>query len=167
MSNQMPKPLSPASPRPDDAAAAQRSWLSVVRTYHLCDALMARRLGALGVRTPEHEILANVKREPGIGQQALAQRCFTAKSHISGLVGEMEARGWLRREPDPQDARAKRLFLTPQGDAVAHRTAAVQAEVVALMAAAAAPAAIAQVGATMLRVGQALQAALDADDPGA
>jgi hypothetical protein len=72
---------------PADTDAALRSWLAVVNGYHLCDALMARRLGALGVRTPEHEILVNVQREPGIGQQVLAQRCFTAKSHISGLVG--------------------------------------------------------------------------------
>ena len=36
-------------------SAAVRSWLSVVNAYHLCDALMARRLGELGVRTPEHE----------------------------------------------------------------------------------------------------------------
>jgi DNA-binding MarR family transcriptional regulator len=146
-------------PAEDDAAL--RSWLAVVRSYHLCDALMARRLGALGVRTPEHEILVNVQREPGIGQQVLAQRCFTAKSHISGLVGELQARGWLRREPDPQDARAKRLFLTAAGTAMAKTTAAVQADVVALMAAALTPAATTQVTAAMLKVGQALQAALD------
>jgi DNA-binding MarR family transcriptional regulator len=158
-----PRPKPPADPAADPAALS--AWLAVVRTYHLCDALMARRLAAAGVRTPEHEILSNVRREPGIGQQTLAQRCFTAKSHVSGLVGEMEARGWLRREPDPQDARAKRLFLAPAGEAVARRTAAVQAEVVALMAAAAPPAAIAQVGATMRLVGQALQAELDAPEP--
>jgi DNA-binding MarR family transcriptional regulator len=146
---------------PADTDAALRSWLAVVNGYHLCDALMARRLGALGVRTPEHEILVNVQREPGIGQQVLAQRCFTAKSHISGLVGELEARGWLRREPDPQDARAKRLFLAPAGVLMAKKTAAVQADVVALMAAALTPTATAQVTAAMLKVGQALQAALD------
>ena len=33
--------------------AATRSWISVVRSYHLCSELMARRLGALGVRTAE------------------------------------------------------------------------------------------------------------------
>ncbi len=141
--------------------AALRSWLSVVRTYHLCDALMARRLAELGVRTPEHEILVNVQREPGIGQQALAQRCFTAKSHISGLVGELESRGWLRREPDPKDARAKCLYLTAAGAAMAQQTSAVQAEVVALMGQALTPAAMAQVAAAMSKVGQALQAALD------
>jgi DNA-binding MarR family transcriptional regulator len=151
---------SPNQPPAGDADTL-RSWLAVVRTYHLCDALMARRLAALKVRTPEHEILINVQREPGIGQQALAQRCFTAKSHISGLVGELETRGWLRREPDPKDARAKCLYLTPAGTAMAQQTAAVQAEVVALMGAALTPEDTAQVTSAMLQVGHALQAALD------
>ena len=103
-----------------------RSWLSVVNAYHLCDALMARRLGELGVRTPEHEILANLRRDPGIVQQVLASRCFSAKSHISALLTLLEGRGWVRREPDPADARAKRLFLAPQGERIAAKTAAMQ-----------------------------------------
>ena len=113
---------------------AVRSWLSVVRAYNLCDALMAQRLAALGVRTAEHEVLANLLREPGMSQQTLAARCFSAKSHISGLVGQLEERGLVRRDADPADARAKRLSLTRSGDALARRTGAVQAEVVRLMA---------------------------------
>jgi DNA-binding MarR family transcriptional regulator len=146
----------------DDSAT--RSWLSVVRAYNLCDALLARRLGALGVRTAEHEILANLRREPGLGQQALAARCFTAKSHISGLLSELEARGWVRREPDPADARAKRLFLAAAGARMAERTAQVQADVVALMSAATTAASRAQVQAAMNAVSERLQAALEAGD---
>ena len=59
-----------------------------------------------------------------------ASRCFSAKSHISGLLTLLEGRGWLRREPDPTDARAKRLYLEPMGERVAAQTAAVQAAVV-------------------------------------
>ena len=113
---------------------AVRSWLSVVRAYNLCDALMAQRLAALGVRTTEHEVLANLLSEPGMSQQTLAARCFSAKSHISGLVGQLEERGLVRRDADPADARAKRLSLTRSGDALARRTGAVQAEIVRLMA---------------------------------
>jgi DNA-binding MarR family transcriptional regulator len=146
----------------DDTAT--RSWLSVVRAYNLCDALMARRLGALGVRTAEHEILANLRREPGLGQQTLAARCFTAKSHVSGLLSELEARGWVHREPDPADARAKRLFLTAAGARVAERTAQVQADVVALMSAGTGAAALSQLQATMNAVSERLQAALEAGE---
>ena len=150
------------TPRPapaDDEAV--RSWLAVVRAYHLCSELMAQRLGALGVRTAEHEILANLRREPGLSQQALAGRCFTPKSHVSTLVGELETRGWVRREPDPADGRVKRLVLTPAGARMAERTAAVQAEVVALMTADVPRRELEQVRAAMAGVSGRLLAALD------
>jgi DNA-binding MarR family transcriptional regulator len=114
----------------------------------------------VGVRTAEHEILANLRREPGLSQQALAARCFTAKSHISGLLTELEQRGWVRREPDPADARAKRLFLEPAGARLAERTAAVQADVVALMTHGVPRAELARVQAAMTLVSERLQQAL-------
>lgn len=141
--------------------AALRSWLLVVRACHLCDAVMARRLGDLGVRTPEHEILANLLRDPGITQQVLAKRCFSAKSHISALLGSLEERAWVRREADPADARAKRLFLAPEGERMAALTGAVQADVVAAMAAAVDPAAMLQVTLAMQQVGERLSQMLD------
>jgi DNA-binding MarR family transcriptional regulator len=142
-------------------SVAVRSWLSVVNAYHLCDMLMARRLGELGVRTPEHEILANLRRDPGITQQVLASRCFSAKSHISTLLTLLEGRGWVRREPDPADARAKRLYLAPQGERIAERTAAVQAAVVAAMVDGESAATLGEVTRAMQRVGARLKARLD------
>ena len=140
---------------------AMRPWLSIARTFHLCDTLMARRLGALGVRVAEHEILVNLRRDPGIGQQTLALRCFNAKSHISALLTALEERGWVIREPDPADARAKQLFLTSAGNRVAARTAAVQAEVAAAMAASVSPKALAHVTTALRQVSERLQALLE------
>jgi DNA-binding MarR family transcriptional regulator len=113
---------------------AVRSWLAVVRAYHLCEAVMAQRLATIGVRMAEHEVLANLLSKPGISQQVLSARCFTAKSHISALIGQFEQRKLVRREPDPADARAKQLFLTRSGEALARKTSAIQAEVVKAMA---------------------------------
>ena len=141
--------------------AAVRSWLSVVNAHHLCEALMARRLAELGVRTPEHEILANLRRDPGITQQVLASRCFSAKSHISALLTQLEGRGWVRREPDPVDARAKRLFLQPQGEHIAALTAEVQAAVVATMVDGETVATLGAVAEAMQRVGARLKTQLD------
>jgi DNA-binding MarR family transcriptional regulator len=141
-----------------------RPWLSIARTFYLCDALMARRLGALGVRTAEHEILVNLRREPGIAQQTLARRCFSAKSHISALLTALEERGWVSRESDPSDARAKQLFLTPAGERMAVRTAAVQAEVAARMAESVSPRALADVTIAMVRISRRLQGMLDQKD---
>lgn len=111
------------------------AWLAVVRAYHLCEAVMSTRLTRLGVKLPEHEVLANLSTAPGITQQMLAERSFSAKSHTSMLLKQMEASGLVRREADPTDARAKRLFLTPSGAALARKTMKVQAEVVSAMAA--------------------------------
>jgi len=111
------------------------AWLAVVRTYNLCDAVISTRLAKVGVRVAEHEVLANVSTAPGITQQALAQRCFAAKSHTSMLLKQMEVDGLVRREADPADARAKLLFLTAPGVALARKTMKVQAEVVSAMAA--------------------------------
>jgi DNA-binding MarR family transcriptional regulator len=147
---------------PADLETQTRAWLAVVQAYHLCSELVARRMGALGVRTAEHEVLANVHREPGISQQALAARCFTAKSHVSGLVADLEQRGWLRREPDPADARAKRLTLTAEGTRIANRTMLAQQDVVHLMTEGLPLGEIRTVGASMQRVSERLRAALDA-----
>lgn len=150
--------------RAPDNAEAMRPWLSIARTFYLCDALMARRLGAIGVRTPEHEILMNLRRDPGIGQQTLARRCFSAKSHISTLLASLESRGWVIRQPDPTDARSKRLFLTTAGERMAVRTAAVQASVAAGMAGSVSSRSLAEVTTTMVRISEALQAMLDQTD---
>lgn len=116
------------------------------------------------MRTAEHEILANLRRDPGIAQQTLARRCFNAKSHISALLSALEERGWVRREADPADARAKQLFLTPAGARMASRTAVVQAGLVAAMAESVSPKALVDVTAAMVRVSERLQAMLDEAD---
>jgi DNA-binding MarR family transcriptional regulator len=139
---------------------AVKAWLSVVRAYHLCDAVMAGRLAALGVRTAEHEVLANLVRDPGISQQVLADRCFTAKSHISALLRTLEQRGLVRRDADPSDARARRLYVTRAGEALARKTLQAQSKVVRAMAESVTPKDMALVEATMNSVSKRLEAML-------
>jgi DNA-binding MarR family transcriptional regulator len=114
--------------------SAQEAWISVVAAFQACSELLEQRLGKVGVKTIEHEILVNLLRDAGISQQALVQRCFTAKSHVSGVLKTMEKEGLVRRESDPQDARAKRLFLTDKGLGLAAQCARVQMGIVKLMA---------------------------------
>ena len=85
-------------------AATSKAWFGVVRAYNLCDAAMASQLAVLGLRVGEHEVLANLMLNPGMTQQALAKRCFVAKSGISMLLTRMEAQALLRREADPSDS---------------------------------------------------------------
>lgn len=141
-------------------SVALGTWLSVAQAYNQCETLMAQRLAQIGLKTGEHEILANLLREPGIGQQTLAQRCFTAKSHVSALLSSLETMGWIRREPDPADARAKKLYLTVNGETVARQAAAIQADVVATMCDGESAVALREVRAAMQRVSGRLGVAL-------
>jgi DNA-binding MarR family transcriptional regulator len=134
-----------------------RAWLAVVRAYNLCDLVLAERLADINIRVAEHEILANLLAEPGQSQQRLAAHCFTAKSHISTQLSTLEARGWVRRETDPSDARARQLFLTRTGTAMAKRTVAIQTDVVNQMASALQASELAPIESAMHRVSTALQ----------
>ena len=141
-------------------AAATASWLAVVRAYNLCDRLLSARLAELGVRVGEHEVLANLARQPGITQQELAGRCFVAKSGVSMLLGAMEEARLVRRELDAGDARVRRLFLTAAGERLARRTLAVQAAVVEAMADPVTAGELDSVADVMRRVGARLEAIL-------
>ncbi|MFZ4760035.1 MAG: MarR family winged helix-turn-helix transcriptional regulator [Burkholderiaceae bacterium] len=143
------------------AETATLSWLAVVRAYNLCDAVLASRLATLGLRVPEHEVLVNLNRAPGLTQQQLAQRCFVAKSGVSMLVSRMEHDGLVRREADPVDGRIRRLSLTARGTTLARRAQALQDEVVRAMAEPVTAAELDMVRNVMERVGARLQALLD------
>lgn len=147
-------------PVPEPSSEAVKSWLSVVQAYNLCDALLARELSAIGLRNSEYEILANLLREPGISQQGLAERCFTAKSHVSALLSGMQERGWLRRESHPTDARTKSLYLEPKGQLMAERGKLLQSKVVKVMAKAISSKQMQQVHEAMIAVNSALEAQL-------
>ena len=58
----------------------------------------------------------------------LAQRTGRTKSTISVLAGKLEKAGYLRREPDPADARLLRLRLTEKGEALEDAFAEITAE---------------------------------------
>jgi DNA-binding MarR family transcriptional regulator len=152
------------TPKPRKSGRAPSSphgtlaWLAVVRAYNLCDAVMTARLAAIGLRVGEHEVLATIATTPGITQQALAARCFVAKSGVSMLLTQMEAKGWVRRDSDGADARVRRLTLTEDGMAMAQKCLAVQAELVTAMVAPATEGELETVADTMNRVSVVLEA---------
>ena len=45
----------------------------------------------------------------------LADRRRVSKQALNHLLGQLEQRDYLRRDPDPEDGRSKRISLTPRG----------------------------------------------------
>ncbi|GAA2890569.1 MarR family transcriptional regulator [Pseudonocardia halophobica] len=71
------------------------------------------RFGQPPLRGAQAELLQQVDAEPGIGVAAAARALHLAGNSVSTLVNQLVDDGLLRREPDPADRRAVRLFLTP------------------------------------------------------
>lgn len=150
----------PAAAQTEPSAEAVQSWLAVVRAYNLCEVVLSQRLAPLGLRLPEHEVLVNLQRVPGLTQQQLAQRCFVAKSGISMLVSRMEAAGWLQRQADASDARLRRLSLTETGAALAAQCLAIQSTVVRAMTEGTSSAELGQIAQGMDKVAAVLEGLL-------
>lgn len=57
----------------------------------------------------------------GLTARGLAAHLAVSAATVSGLLGRLERRGLLRRQPSPTDHRAKELLLTDEGAALLRR----------------------------------------------
>src|SRR5215510_13762892 len=73
------------------------------------------------VTASEARALTELLAAPGIAQGQLAALLGLEKSTVSRLAAGLESKGWIRRGRDEQNHRYVRLYLTPQGRAVADR----------------------------------------------
>ena len=74
-----------------------------------------------GVSASEARALTELLAAHGIAQGQLAALLGLEKSTVSRLAAGLESKGWIRRGRDEQNHRYVRLYLTPQGRAVADR----------------------------------------------
>lgn len=73
----------------------------------------AQRLGASAL---DAQLLAYLKRNPGVGVSELAERERISKAAMSAHVKRLEEAGWVaREEDDPDDRRRVGLFVTKAG----------------------------------------------------
>ena len=70
-----------------------------------------RRVRELGLTRSQWWVLTNLFRKDGITQSELAEILELEKPSLGRLLDRLEAKGWVRREVDARDRRAKRVFL--------------------------------------------------------
>jgi len=73
-----------------------------------------RRVKALGLTRSQWWVLNHLFRNDGTTQSELAVVLEIEKASLGRLLDRMEAKGWVRREADASDRRAKRVYLTPE-----------------------------------------------------
>ncbi len=72
----------------------------------------------LGITPGESRTLAHAARAGTVRQNVLAERMGVEPMTLSGFLDRLEARGLVKRTPDPTDRRAKLVHLTPAADPV-------------------------------------------------
>ncbi len=76
-----------------------------------------RRVRDLGLTRSQWWVLTHLFRKDGITQSELAEILELEKPSLGRLLDRLEAKGWVRREEDSRDRRAKRVFLTDAAEA--------------------------------------------------
>jgi MarR family transcriptional regulator for hemolysin len=71
-----------------------------------------QRARALGLSRSQWQVLAHLSRHEGINQSGLAEILEIENITLGRLVDRMAEAGWLERRPDPNDRRARLLFMT-------------------------------------------------------
>ncbi|MEV1143580.1 MarR family winged helix-turn-helix transcriptional regulator [Micromonospora sp. NPDC049799] len=95
----------------------ERAWRAFLRVVVAVQTGTARDLAAIGLSEPDYEVLSTLSERPGrtstLGEQA--DKMGWSRSRLSRHATRMEARGLLRRAPDPADGRGCLLVLTAEG----------------------------------------------------
>lgn len=140
----------------NDMARGFDVWIEVGRTNLKVHRVLNSLLADLDLSLAQHEILVALKNRPGQTQQQLSNRLMLVKSNASALIKKLEARGLLRRTPDPDDTRNKLVRLTKPGRALVRQSFALQNRVIQAMAEVMSDEDLARTLAVMRRVGAAV-----------
>jgi DNA-binding MarR family transcriptional regulator len=71
-----------------------------------------------GEISPSHGLVFQYLEQEGSRITTLAARAGMTKQSMSALVYQLEDYGYLKRKPDPEDARAVLFYLTTKGQAL-------------------------------------------------
>lgn len=107
---------------PDDLAI----HISMLHRYG--STFIARRLEDLDIGSGQHAYLLAIGDRPGASQEELSRLFGVDKANTARAVKRLEEKRYIRRESDPADARAYRLYLTPAGKESIERIRAALAE---------------------------------------
>ena len=73
-----------------------------------------RRAKTIGLTRSQWWVLTHLYRRDGLVQAELAEILEIERATLGRLLDRLEAKGWLRREPDSTDRRVKRVYLTDE-----------------------------------------------------
>lgn len=107
----------------NDLRAFRRGHLgrALARARWTFEAQFDERIRARGFedfRPSDVEVIARLPADTGARLTELAERSPITKQALGKLVASLEARGYVAKQPDPDDGRAQRIVLSERGRAM-------------------------------------------------
>jgi DNA-binding MarR family transcriptional regulator len=109
------------------------AWLQLIRSYEHLQAQVANLLQSHGLTVAQFEVLSSLAAANCANQQELADRLRVTKGNLVGLIDRLTDRGWVEREPAPEDRRVNRVRITATGKELILSVLPEQADVVQSM----------------------------------
>ena len=107
------------------------------RAHFKAEEIFATTFAEEGVTPRQKAALVLLHQEPGLNQNALAERLSMDRNTVAEMVRRMSTGGLIERRPSPGDARAYQLFVAPGGvellNRVMPRDAAVEDQLLAML----------------------------------
>lgn len=95
----------------------QQAWRAFLRANRELLVALDRDLAEFGISLSEYELLSMLSEQDGgrARMSVLADLVVQSRSRVTHTAKRLEQRGWVRREPTPEDGRGVALELTAEG----------------------------------------------------
>jgi DNA-binding MarR family transcriptional regulator len=114
--------ISPAARRVLDEFRLEDVATHLLRRAHFAaEELFAQEFAEESITPRQKAALVMLYQNPGISQNALADKLFMDRNTVAEMVKRMTASGLMHRRPSASDRRAYELFLAPDGAALLDR----------------------------------------------
>jgi len=114
--------ISPAARKVLDSFRLEDVASHLLRRAHFAaEELFAQEFARESITPRQKAALVMLYQNPGISQNALADRLFMDRNTVAEMVKRMTAGGLMSRRGSPSDRRAYELFLAPDGAALLDR----------------------------------------------
>lgn len=89
------------------------------RAQQLAVAIFMEETTGFDITPVQFAILNALIEAPGEDQVTLSSQVAFDAATFGSVIGRLEAKGWVKREADPNDKRRKLLWTTPEGEKIA------------------------------------------------